>query len=136
MTDRNNLTKDQLTKLITEVLGERCPQHHDGCMTCAAWWMFDRISVEPACAHASLVLGDKGYQCAKCGHFNEWAPTHPMAADGWQTLDGKPVHCPTCQCPEIEKAGFINPYRPANTADAETSTESTANFHLNRGGVE
>jgi len=34
---------------------------------------------------------------------------HAMAVDGWQTLDGKPVHCPTCQCAELEKAGFIEP---------------------------
>lgn len=39
-------SKDQLTKLITEVLGERCPSHHVDCMTCAAWWMLDRLPVE------------------------------------------------------------------------------------------
>jgi hypothetical protein len=53
------MTKEQLAKLITEVLGERCPEHHDTCMTCAAWWMFDRISVEPG--------DDRDPACSTCG---------------------------------------------------------------------
>lgn len=34
------MTKERVA-LITKVLGERCPEHNDACMTCLAWQLLD-----------------------------------------------------------------------------------------------
>jgi hypothetical protein len=42
-------SKDQLAALITQILGERCPDYDVNCMTCQAWRMFDQTSAsEPS----------------------------------------------------------------------------------------
>lgn len=76
------MTKDQLTKLITEVLGERCPEHHEQCMTCAAWWMFDRLSDEPD-GERSLRRAEK-----PCGIVFHISPADNRCLNcGWTVLD-------------------------------------------------
>jgi hypothetical protein len=64
-------SNERLTKLITEVLGERCPEHHDGCMTCAAWWMFDQLPTakpdDALCPHGNRITGLVGERPARCG---------------------------------------------------------------------
>ena len=57
-------SKDQLSGLISRILGERCADYDANCMTCRAWQMFDALrgvqscSTREACrGAATLALG-------------------------------------------------------------------------------
>jgi hypothetical protein len=50
-------SKDQLSALITQILGERCPDYDVNCMTCQAWRMFDQTTApEPEPTHFAFLI--------------------------------------------------------------------------------
>lgn len=84
------MTKDRLTKLITEVLGQRCDQHHDDCMTCAAWWMLGEIERLSRPAHEREPPHCSTCECGEPEKAGITVPSHP------EPRADPVVTCPAC----------------------------------------
>lgn len=47
---------DYIAEAITDSLGERCPEHSDGCPTCEAWAQYDRLTGKVAVGDLIKIL--------------------------------------------------------------------------------
>ena len=132
MSDRNNLTKDELIRrlglwrtskplcdyereLIDEAIRQLPPEPNAPQLVTVCKWIVDTAREIP-------------------GQANEVAVTREFIGKLRQLIESRPVepkaeghHCPSCQCPELDQAGF--PGFPVNRP-TEQKAEAASNVVL------